>query len=202
VLSGANVNFHGLRYVSERCELGEQREALLAVTIPERKGSFLNFCQLLGGRSVTEFNYRYADADNACIFVGVRLTRGHAERKEIIDLLNDGGYQVVDLSDDEMAKLHVRYMVGGRPSKPLRERLYSFEFPESPGALLKFLHTLGTHWNISLFHYRSHGTDFGRVLAAFELTDQEPEFEKNLSALGYDCHNESDNPAFRFFLQG
>jgi len=202
VLSGANVNFHGLRYVSERCELGEQREALLAVTIPERKGSFLKFCQLLGGRSVTEFNYRYADADNACIFVGVRLTRGHAERLEIIDELNRDGYQVVDLSDDEMAKLHVRYMVGGRPTKPLRERLYSFEFPESPGALLKFLHTLGTHWNISLFHYRSHGTDFGRVLAAFELNEQEPEFEQNLKALGYDCHNESDNPAFRFFLAG
>ncbi|TPG57966.1 threonine ammonia-lyase, biosynthetic [Ewingella americana] len=202
VLSGANVNFHGLRYVSERCELGEQREALLAVTIPEEKGSFLKFCQLLGGRSVTEFNYRYADDKSACIFVGVRLTRGHAERQEILDELHHGGYQVVDLSDDEMAKLHVRYMVGGRPSKPLRERLYSFEFPESPGALLKFLHTLGTHWNISLFHYRSHGTDFGRVLAAFELTDQEPEFEKNLSALGFDCHNESDNPAFRFFLAG
>lgn len=202
VLSGANVNFHGLRYVSERCELGEQREALLAVTIPEQKGSFLKFCQLLGGRSVTEFNYRYADDKDACIFVGVRLTRGHAERQEIIDELHNGGYQVVDLSDDEMAKLHVRYMVGGRPSKPLRERLYSFEFPESPGALLKFLHTLGTHWNISLFHYRSHGTDFGRVLAAFELTEQEPEFEKNLSALGFDCHNESDNPAFRFFLAG
>jgi threonine dehydratase len=202
VLSGANLNFHGLRYVSERCELGEQREALLAVTIPEQKGSFLKFCQLLGGRSVTEFNYRYADADSACIFVGVRLTRGHAERQEIIADLDAGGYQVVDLSDDEMAKLHVRYMVGGRPSKPLRERLYSFEFPESPGALLKFLQTLGTHWNISLFHYRSHGTDFGRVLAGFELSQTEPEFEKHLTALGYDCHDETTNPAFRFFLQG
>jgi threonine dehydratase len=202
VLSGANLNFHGLRYVSERCELGEQREALLAVTIPEQKGSFLKFCQLLGGRSVTEFNYRYADADNACIFVGVRLTRGHAERLEIIEELHADGYQVVDLSDDEMAKLHVRYMVGGRPSKPLRERLYSFEFPESPGALLKFLQTLGTHWNISLFHYRSHGTDFGRVLAGFELSQTEPEFEQHLQALGYDCHDETDNPAFRFFLQG
>ncbi|KEY58108.1 threonine ammonia-lyase, biosynthetic [Serratia sp. DD3] len=202
VLSGANVNFHGLRYVSERCELGEQREALLAVTIPEQKGSFLKFCQLLGGRSVTEFNYRYADARNACIFVGVRLTRGRVERQEIIDLLNHGGYQVVDLSDDEMAKLHVRYMVGGRPTKPLHERLYSFEFPESPGALLKFLQTLGTYWNISLFHYRSHGTDFGRVLAGFELSQNEPEFEQHLTALGYDCHNETNNPAFSFFLQG
>lgn len=202
ILSGANVNFHGLRYVSERCELGEQREALLAVTIPERKGSFLTFCQLLGGRSVTEFNYRYADDKDACIFVGVRLTRGHAERDEIIAELSAGGYQVVDLSDDEMAKLHVRYMVGGRPSKPLREQLYSFEFPESPGALLKFLHTLGTHWNISLFHYRSHGTDFGRVLAAFEVTERDPEFEQRLQALGYECHDETQNPAFRFFLAG
>lgn len=202
VLSGANVNFHGLRYVSERCELGEQREALLAVTIPEQKGSFLRFCELLGGRSVTEFNYRYADAENACIFVGVRLTRGYAERVEILAELQDKGYQVVDLSDDEMAKLHVRYMVGGRPSKPLRERLFSFEFPESPGALLKFLHTLGTHWNISLFHYRSHGTDFGRVLAAFELSATEPQFEERLAALGYYCHDETDNPAFKFFLAG
>jgi threonine dehydratase len=202
VLSGANVNFHGLRYVSERCELGEQREALLAVTIPEQKGSFLRFCELLGGRSVTEFNYRYADAENACIFVGVRLTRGYAERAEIIAELQAKGYQMVDLSDDEMAKLHVRYMVGGRPSKPLRERLFSFEFPESPGALLKFLHTLGTHWNISLFHYRSHGTDFGRVLAGFELSASEPQFEQHLAALGYDCHDETDNPAFKFFLAG
>ncbi|MCR6038770.1 threonine ammonia-lyase, biosynthetic, partial [Salmonella enterica subsp. enterica] len=202
VLSGANVNFHGLRYVSERCELGEQREALLAVTIPEEKGSFLKFCQLLGGRMVTEFNYRFADAKNACIFVGVRVSQGLEERKEIITQLCDGGYSVVDLSDDEMAKLHVRYMVGGRPSKPLQERLYSFEFPESPGALLKFLHTLGTHWNISLFHYRSHGTDYGRVLAAFELGDHEPDFETRLHELGYECHDESNNPAFRFFLAG
>ncbi|KKB06685.1 threonine ammonia-lyase, biosynthetic [Pantoea anthophila] len=202
VLSGANVNFHGLRYVSERCELGEQREALLAVTIPEQQGSFLRFCQTLGGRAITEFNYRYADADKACIFVGVRLTRGVEERSEIISELTHGGYQVVDLSDDEMAKLHVRYMVGGRPSKPLRERLFSFEFPEAPGALLKFLQTLGTHWNISLFHYRSHGTDYGRVLAAFELGSDEPRFEEHLTDLGYDFHDESQNPAFRFFLSG
>ncbi|KHT22612.1 MULTISPECIES: threonine ammonia-lyase, biosynthetic [Pectobacterium] len=202
ILSGANVNFHGLRYVSERCELGEQREALLAVTIPEKQGSFLKFCQLLGGRSVTEFNYRYADAKDACIFVGVRLTRGYVERQEIIAELSADGYEVVDLSDDEMAKLHVRYMVGGRPSKPLQERLYSFEFPESPGALLKFLHTLGAHWNISLFHYRSHGTDFGRVLAAFELDAGDREFEQHLQALGYECHDETNNPAFRFFLAG
>ncbi len=151
---------------------------------------------------MTEFNYRYADADEACIFVGVRLTRGSEERQEILHLLTGGGYKVVDLSDDEMAKLHVRYMVGGRPSKPLRERLFSFEFPEAPGALLRFLQTLGAHWNISLFHYRSHGTDYGRVLAAFELSDSEPQFEEHLAALGYDFHDESDNPSFRFFLAG
>lgn len=198
ILSGANLNFHGLRYVSERCELGEKREALLAVTIPEKKGSFLNFCQLLGGRSVTEFNYRYASDKSACIFVGVRLTRGEAERNEIVEELRRGGYEVVDLSDDEMAKLHVRYMVGGRPAKPIREQLYSFEFPESAGALLKFLQTLGTYWNISLFHYRSHGTDYGRVLAAFELTDKDESFEQHLKKLGYDYRDETENPAFRF----
>lgn len=202
ILSGANLNFHGLRYVSERCELGEKREALLAVTIPEQKGSFLKFCQLLGGRSVTEFNYRYASDKNACIFVGVRLSGEPTEREDIINELCNGGYEVVDLSDDEMAKLHVRYMVGGRPAKPLNERLYSFEFPESAGALLKFLQTLGTYWNISLFHYRSHGTDYGRVLAAFELAERDAEFEQHLEQLGYDYHNETENPAFRFFLAG
>ncbi|MGL6002530.1 MAG: threonine ammonia-lyase, biosynthetic [Plesiomonas sp.] len=201
VLSGANLNFHGLRYVSERCELGEQREALLAVTIPERKGSFLQFCQLLGGRSVTEFNYRYADPDRAAIFVGVRLTRGLAEREEIVQELRAGGYDTVDLSDDEVAKLHVRYMVGGRPAQPLTERLYSVEFPECPGALIKFLQMLGTRWNISLFHYRNHGADYGRVLTAFELQpDDQSEFDQHLNELGYVAHDETDNPAFRYFL--
>ncbi|WP_342221554.1 threonine ammonia-lyase, biosynthetic [Candidatus Fukatsuia endosymbiont of Tuberolachnus salignus] len=202
ILSGANVNFHDLRYVSERCELGEQREALLAVTIPEEKGSFLRFCQSLGGRSVTEFNYRYADANNERIFVGVRLTGGDIERAEIIATLQIEGYQVADLSDNEMAKLHIRYMVGGRPSKSLNEKLFSFEFPESPGALLRFLQTLGTCWNISLFHYRGHGTDCGRVLAAFELATVEAEFKQHLTKLGYHCNDETDNPAFNFFLTG
>lgn len=200
VLSGANVNFHGLRYVSERCELGEQREALMAVTIPEKQGSFLAFCELLGGRPVTEFNYRYNDANNAYIFLGVRLTRGRVEREEILEEMSSGGYLVADLSDDEIAKLHVRYMVGGRPTKLLCERLFSFEFPESPGALLKFLYTLGTRWNISLFHYRNHGTDYGRVLAGFELAALEPEFERHLSALGYEYHDVTTNPAFLCFL--
>ncbi|PHM62262.1 threonine ammonia-lyase, biosynthetic [Xenorhabdus ishibashii] len=203
ILSGANVNFHGLRYVSERCELGEQREALLAVTIPEQKGSFLQFCQILGTRVVTEFSYRYSDAtdpNQACIFVGIRLSQGNSERREIIEELKASGYQVADFTDDEMAKLHVRYMIGGRPSKPLQERLFSFAFPESPGALLKFLQTLGTHWNITLFHYRSHGTDYGRVLAAFELSRSEVCFDRHLDVLGYEYHDETDNPSFKLFL--
>ncbi|HDZ9155251.1 threonine ammonia-lyase, biosynthetic [Vibrio cholerae] len=201
VLSGANTNFHGLRYVSERCELGEKREGLLAVTIPERKGAFFDFCQIIGNRAVTEFNYRYSDDQLANIFVGVRLVGGPDELKSIIHDLRQSGYPVQDLSDDEMAKLHIRYMIGGRPSKPLTERLYSFEFPEYPGALLKFLSMLGTHWNISLFNYRNHGADYGRVLCGFELdTPDLGRFSEHLVELGYRYKDETDNPAYRFFL--
>ncbi|RNE82358.1 threonine ammonia-lyase, biosynthetic [Vibrio cholerae] len=201
VLSGANTNFHGLRYVSERCELGEKREGLLAVTIPERKGAFFDFCQIIGNRAVTEFNYRYSDDQLANIFVGVRLVGGPEELKSIIHELRQSGYPVQDLSDDEMAKLHIRYMIGGRPSKPLTERLYSFEFPEYPGALLKFLSMLGTHWNISLFNYRNHGADYGRVLCGFELdTPDLVRFSEHLVELGYRYKDETDNPAYRFFL--
>ncbi|GHY96978.1 threonine dehydratase [Vibrio cholerae] len=201
VLSGANTNFHGLRYVSERCELGEKREGLLAVTIPERKGAFFDFCQIIGNRAVTEFNYRYSDDQLANIFVGVRLVGGPDELKSIIHELRQSGYPVQDLSDDEMAKLHIRYMIGGRPSKPLTERLYSFEFPEYPGALLKFLSMLGTHWNISLFNYRNHGADYGRVLCGFELdTPDLVRFSEHLVELGYRYKDETNNPAYRFFL--
>lgn len=201
VLSGANTNFHGLRYVSERCELGEKREGLLAVTIPERKGAFFDFCQIIGNRAVTEFNYRYSDDQLANIFVGVRLVGGPDELKSIIHELRQSGYPVQDLSDDEMVKLHIRYMIGGRPSKPLTERLYSFEFPEYPGALLKFLSMLGTHWNISLFNYRNHGADYGRVLCGFELdTPDLVRFSEHLVELGYRYKDETDNPAYRFFL--
>ncbi|WP_046289146.1 threonine ammonia-lyase, biosynthetic [Blochmannia endosymbiont of Polyrhachis (Hedomyrma) turneri] len=200
VLSGANVNFHELRYVSERCELGEQREVLMAVTIPKVKGGFLEFCKLLGNRSVTEFNYRYNDSNTVCIFVSVRLLRGGSEKTEILKEIQVGGYDVVDLSDDEMAKLHIRYMIGGKLSKGLRERIFSFDFPELSGALLKFLHTLGTRWNISLFHYRSYGTNYGRVLAGFELDVEEPEFNDHLSKLGYNYHDVTASPAYRFFL--
>ncbi len=201
ILSGANLNFHGLRYVSERCELGEKREGLLAVTVPERPGAFLDFCHILGGRAVTEFNYRYNDDALANVFVGVRLMQGQEELDGIIHDLRKGGYPVVDLSDDEMAKVHVRYMIGGRPSKPLKERLYSFEFPEYPGALLKFLKTLGTHWNISLFNYRNHGADYGRVLCGFELEDKDLlSFTSHLRELGYQWKDETENPAYKFFL--
>ncbi|WP_392564548.1 threonine ammonia-lyase, biosynthetic [Orbus wheelerorum] len=200
ILSGANLNFHTLRYVSERCEIGEKKEALFAVTIPEHKGSFLKFCQLLGGKAVTEFNYRYHNDKSACIFVGVRITNGEIEKEEIIRELTAGGYQVSDLSDDEMAKLHIRYMIGGKPCKAIKEQVYSFEFPESQGALLKFLQTLGTNWNISLFHYRSHGTDYGRVLAAFEIAPNNQAFKSHLAELNYDYHNETDNPSLKFFL--
>ncbi len=202
VLSGANTNFHGLRYVSERCELGEKREGLLAVTIPEQPGAFYQFCQIIGGRAVTEFNYRFSDESLANIFVGVRLQEGQKELDSIIHELHEAGYPVVDLSDDEMAKLHIRYMIGGKPSKQLKERLYSFEFPEYPGALLKFLSTLGTHWNISLFNYRNHGADYGRVLCGFELEESDlSRFSSHLHELGYQYKDESDNPAYQFFLK-
>ena len=200
VLSGANLNFHNLRYISERCELGEKKEALFAVEIPEEKGSFLNFCQMLGGRSVTEFNYRYHDNGKACVFVGVRIANGDEEKISLINKLTSAGYQVTDLSDDEMAKLHVRYMIGGKPCKPINEHVYSFEFPESPGALLSFLQTLGTDWNISLFHYRSHGNDYGRVLAAFEIESNSLDLESYLSKLDFHYHNESNNPSLKYFL--
>ncbi|OTQ01402.1 threonine ammonia-lyase, biosynthetic [Gilliamella apicola] len=200
ILSGANLNFHNLRYISERCELGEKREVLLSVTIPEKKGSFLNFCKLLGGRSVTEFNYRYHDDKSACIFVSVRISKSN-EKEDILQELTAAGYPVVDLSEDEMAKLHVRYMIGGKPCKTIQEQVYSFEFPESQGALLKFLQTLGTNWNISMFHYRSHGTDYGRVLCAFEIDETDNnKFAQHLTELGYGFHNETQNSSIKLFL--
>lgn len=200
ILSGANLNFHNLRYISERCELGEKREVLLSVTIPEKKGSFLNFCKLLGGRSVTEFNYRYHDDKSACIFVSVRISKSN-EKEDILQELTASGYPVVDLSEDEMAKLHVRYMIGGKPCKTIQEQVYSFEFPESQGALLKFLQTLGTNWNISMFHYRSHGTDYGRVLCAFEIDETDSnKFAQHLTELGYGFHNETQNSSIKLFL--
>ena len=200
ILSGANLNFHTLRFVSERCEIGEKHEALLAVTIPEQRGSFLTFCQILGNRAVTEFNYRHADDRNACIFVGVRIN-GSQEKMEIIKELQQNGYNVEDLSDDDIAKTHIRYMVGGRAASIKNEKLYRFEFPEQKGALLKFLKAL-TNWDISLFHYRAHGADYGNILAAFQLGEKDnAEFEKALAELGYVYEDVSESKAYRYFLR-
>ncbi|WP_158972699.1 threonine ammonia-lyase, biosynthetic [Paraglaciecola sp. L3A3] len=201
ILCGANINFHTLRYVSERCELGEQKEAVLAVKIPERKGAFKAFCDVLGGRAITEFNYRYSTDREAHIFVGIKLREGKKEYVELSDKLNQQGYQCFDLSDNEMAKLHVRYMVGGRPPSLLTEKLFSFEFPEHPGALMKFLNTLGETWNITLFHYRNHGAAEGLVLAGFDIADeQRAEFDQHLAKLGYQYQEQTNNPAYKFFL--
>ena len=200
ILSGANLNFHTLRFVSERCEIGEKHEALLAVTIPEQRGSFLTFCQILGNRAVTEFNYRHADDRNACIFVGVRIN-GSQEKMEIIKELQQNDYNVEDLSDDDIAKTHIRYMVGGRAASIKNEKLYRFEFPEQKGALLKFLRAL-TNWDISLFHYRAHGADYGDILAAFTMeTDSEAELTHHLEQLGYRFQDVTDSLSYRYFLK-
>ncbi len=200
ILSGANVNFHSLRYVSERCELGEQKEGILAVTIPEEQGAFLAFCNQLDGRAITEFNYRLNSRKAANIFVGIRTPQGHEELLTLSEKLSQAGYSVADLSHDEMAKLHVRYMVGGVPISNLKERLYSFEFPMHPNALLKFLNMLGAHANITLFHYRNHGAAYGQVLAGFELGENLEAFTEHLNALGYNYKDETNNLAYRFFL--
>jgi threonine dehydratase len=200
ILSGANMNFDRLRFVAERAELGEGRETLLAVTIPERPGAFRAFCAALGARVVTEFNYRLSGREQAQIFVGVS-TRTHAEGEALAARLRELGYETADLSTNEMAKLHVRHMVGGRPPTVVAERVCRFEFPERPGALLHFLDKVGGRWNISLFHYRNHGADFGRVLAAFEVPPSESTaFEAFLSGLDYRYTLDEDNDAYRRFL--
>jgi threonine dehydratase len=201
--SGANVNFDRLRHIAERAAVGEEREALFAVEIPETPGSFLRFCEALGRRSVTEFNYRYGDPARARIFVGVELRGGRSERGQVRDALAAAGYPVIDMSDDEMAKLHVRHMVGGLAQSLRDERLCRFEFPERPGALLEFLKAIGTRWNISLFHYRNHGSDYGRVLAGVQVADRQlTDFHSHLAELGYPWWDESTNPAYRMFLSG
>ncbi len=202
ILSGANMNFHSLRYVSERCELGEKKEAVLAVTIPEEKGSFKRFCQTIGNRAITEFNYRYTGEANANVFVGVRLSGNTQERHQILDLLSNANYQVNDFTENELAKLHVRYMIGGKNKTANRdERLFSFEFPEHPGALEKFLDAMGGIFNITLFHYRNHGAAFGQVLAGFEVSnDKESEFFEHLNALGYQFEEATENLAYQAFL--
>jgi threonine dehydratase len=199
--SGANVNFDRLRHVAERADIGGQREAVVSVEIPEAKGSFLRFCEVLGRRNVTEFNYRYCDSASAQLFVGLALTEGRKEKESVIKLLKDSGYNVHDMSDNEVAKLHVRYMIGGHARGLDDERLFRFEFPERPGALLKFLHAIGTRWNISLFHYRNHGSDYGRVLVGVQIPPNESvEFDLHVRELKYVYAEETDNPAYKMFL--
>jgi threonine dehydratase len=198
--SGANMNFDRLRHISERTEIGEKREAIFAVTIPEKAGAFKTFCQTLGKRNITEFNYRYADNKQAYVFVGIQLRSGLTERLELKESLEKKGYAVLDLSDDEMAKLHIRHLVGGHAGLD-DEHLFRFEFPERPGALLNFLSRLSGH-NISLFHYRNHGAAYGRVLIGLQLGKKtKDELLASLQAVGYPFSEESDNPAYRLFLR-
>ncbi len=200
VACGANMNFDRLRFVAERAELGEQREAILAVTIPERPGSFRQFCTLLGPRNVTEFNYRYSDPRQAHVFVGVQV-RDRSEIRALVSKLRKHGLPTQDLSDNEMAKLHVRHLVGGRAPSVKNELLYRFEFPERPGALMNFLKNMGQGWNISLFHYRNHGADFGRVLVGMQVPPRDkPAFRRFLAQLGYASWDETRNPAHALFL--
>ena len=200
VTSGANMNFDRLRFVAERADVGENREAVLAVTIPEERGSFKRFCELIGARHVTEFNYRISDEKAAHVFVGVEV-KNRKEKNEIIDTLEKNSYKTIDLSDDELGKLHIRYMVGGKSPFAKDELLYRFEFPERPGALMRFLSSMAPDWNISLFHYRNHGADYGRVLVGLQVPQKDMNaFDEFLSNVGYPHWNESDNPVYRLFL--
>ncbi len=199
--SGANMNFDRLRHISERAELGEHREALIAVTIPETPGSFRQFCETIGTRGITEFNYRYSQPEQAHVFVGVQMQSGVHEKDDLMAKLTSQDYPVLDMTDNEMAKLHIRYMVGGRVDGVKNERLYRFEFPERPGALLRFLNKMGQQWNISLFHYRNHGAAYGRVLVGMQVPDgDEPQFKVFLDEIGYRYWDESSNPAYSLFL--
>jgi threonine dehydratase len=201
VASGANTNFDRLRFVAERAEVGEHREAVLAVTIPERRGSFRRFCGVIGARSITEFNYRMAGAEQAHIFVGVEA-RGRAEAARLVRGLRRAGFQTSDLSSNEVAKAHVRHMVGGHSPLARHELLYRFEFPERPGALMKFLSAMNPSWNISLFHYRNHGADYGSILVGMQVPPREMgDFRRFVARLGYPASDETRNPAYRLFLK-
>lgn len=200
--SGANMNFDRLRHVAERSELGEGHEGLFAVTIPEQKGSFQQFCNVIGSHSISEFNYRYADSAQAHIFVGINFNDAEQEKQPLVDQLKSQGYPIIDISDNEMAKLHLRHMVGGRSPELTDEVLYRFEFPERPGALLRFLTEMGSRWNISLFHYRNHGAAYGRVLVGAQVpAEQRADFKEFLQRLGYAYYEETMNPAYGLFLR-
>ena len=201
IVSGANINFHRLRHISERAELGQHREAILAVTIPEQPGSFRAFCDRLGPCSITEFNYRYADAGGARVFVGIELKEGEVEKAQVLTRLREGGYAVVDMSANETAKLHARHLVGGRALGVSDERVFRFQFPERPGALRRFLDEVAQGWNITLFRYRNRGAAWGRVLIGLQIpSEQESAFERFLGTSTYECVEETDNPAYRLFL--
>ena len=201
VATGANTNFDRLRFIAEEAELGEHREAVLAVTIPERPGSFKTFCATIGAKNITEFNYRIADSAEAHIFVGIEV-QGRSETSRIVRNLRGKGLTTLDLSDNEMAKWHARHMVGGRAPFAKNELLYRFEFPERPGALMKFLESMRSDWNISLFHYRNHGADYGRVLVGIQVPREETrQFTQFLRKLGYPHAEETRNPAYKLFLR-
>jgi len=200
IASGANMNFDRLRFVAERAEIGEKREAVLAVTIPESPGSFKKFCALLGKRAITEFNYRYADSKEAHVFVGIQVVK-REEATLLVQTLQKNGLTALDLTDDEMSKLHIRHLVGGRAPQVGHELVYRFEFPERPGALMHFLQSMSSGWNITLFHYRNHGADYGRVLIAMQIPKGEKKaFNTFLTQLGYAYWDESENPAYKLFL--
>jgi threonine dehydratase len=200
ICCGANMNFDRLRFVAERAQVGEHHEALLAVTVPETRGSFRRFCELIGPRNVTEFNYRIADAKVAHLFVGVQI-QSSSEAKTLVAHFNKQGFKTLDLTDDEMAKLHVRHLVGGRSSLAKDELIYRFEFPERPGALMNFLSSMSPNWNISLFHYRNHGADVGRILVGLQVPKKEQKaFASFLKNIGFEYVAETDNPAYRLFL--
>ncbi|MDO9205926.1 MAG: threonine ammonia-lyase, biosynthetic [Methylotenera sp.] len=200
IASGANMNFDRLRFIAERAEVGEKREAVLAVTIPEKPGAFKTFCRLLGDRNITEFNYRYSDPKEAHIFVGVAIADPNESANLVADLIAQG-LPALDLTDNEVAKLHLRHLVGGHAPQAENEVVFRFEFPEKPGALMKFLDTMGHDWNISLFHYRNHGADFGRVLVGMQVPpNEQTEFAEFLQNLGYPHWDETHNPAYKLFL--
>lgn len=201
ITCGANMNFDRLRFVAERAEVGEEREALFAVTIPEKRGSFKRLCELIGQRSVTEFNYRISHDTLAHVFVGL-ATNNRAESKQIASQLTEQGFATVDLTDDELSKLHVRHMVGGRSPLASDERLYRFDFPEKPGALMRFLSSMHPSWNISLFHYRNQGADYGRVLVGIQIpAEEKPALQAFMASLAYPFVDETDNPVYRIFLR-
>jgi threonine dehydratase len=200
--SGANLNFDRMRHIAERTEIGEKSEILLAVVIPERAGAFLNFCKIIGNHNISEFNYRYADDKNAIIFVGIKIKATKKNKGNIINLLKKNDYKTTDMTDNEMAKLHIRYMVGGRSLNVTNERLFRLRFPERAGSLLQFLETLGNRWNISLFHYRNHGSDFGRVLLGVQVPEKQIQsFKKNLDKCVFQYAEETDNVAYKQFLK-